>query len=247
LRDAAARQLGRALQRVRTIAEVILVLQLPFLYHALTTNDESAPTRVLAGASGGWRFKAATEATLSFPAGLIAAPWSAAIPAVMAIIAIAALITAIRERRDLRLLSVSVLPLACAAIGFGVWQSGYDEYWFIVFLPPVGVLLASSLSAMPVERAGLAALAIAVAIQPWRLIDSRTMYRMPEYRALSKGSRTLYRQAKTIRAIETTFAMPPFSDETVVYESMGGRIDGDAEFIATIDAGGGVQFRKAAR
>jgi hypothetical protein len=247
LRDLGAGHLATALQRLRAIAEVILLLQLPFLYHALTTHEESAPTRALAGASQGWQFLAAADATLSFPAGLMAAPWPSATAVLKVMIAVCALVTTIRARRDLRLLSASVLPLACAAVGFAAWQGGYDEYWFIVFLPPVGLMLAATLDLVRPERAGLAALAVALAIQPWRLSHSRTMYRMPEYKALAKGSRTIYRQTKTIRAIETSFPMPPFSDEVFVYEAMGGRLDPDAEFDARIDANGGVQFRNVAR
>lgn len=51
MRDIYHRRLLCAFQRARAIAEIVLVLQLPFLYHALTQASDAAPTRAIGGAA----------------------------------------------------------------------------------------------------------------------------------------------------------------------------------------------------
>ncbi|MEQ1869169.1 MAG: hypothetical protein ABL961_04010 [Vicinamibacterales bacterium] len=247
LRDAFSQRISAAAQRMRAIIEVILILQLPFLYYMFTSTTEAVPMRAIAGAAEGLRVRASFDALLNASARIVEAPWFAHTSVVGGVIVGCAVIVMARARKDLRLLSVTVLPVLCTGLGLSVWQGSYDEYWYLPLAPCVALMVMMALSAFPAKYAAPVLLAVVLAVQPWRLAHSRTWYRMPEYRALSHGARTIYRQARTVRRIDTSFPMPPLSDAGFVYEAMGGVITDAAEFDATIDAHGDVRFSRVAR
>lgn len=247
LRDAAARDVRGVLQKTRAIVETIFVLQLPFLYHAWTSaGAEAGPTRAVGGLTDAvrhpetLRLGESFRALVTFIGHIFTAPWS--LPVWAALFAMIALAAAWRARRDLGLLSTSLLPLVCAAIGLSLWRGNFDEYWYLPLAPCAAIAVAAAVSLVRTEWAAIALLTIVIAVQPWRLAHAQTIYRMPEYAALARGAKAIIRQTPTIRRIETTFTLPPLSDATFLYEVLGGHVTTDAPFIAVIDEKGGVRF-----
>jgi hypothetical protein len=244
------RQLVAALQQARTIVEVIVVLQIPFLVHAITSAGDAVPTRALAGASaavvsGNIRLGMSADAVLRFVPSILFAPWRLAVwPGVLAVCAIVAMI---RARRDIPLLSVSVAPLVVTAAGLALWQGNYDEYWYLPLAPCAALILAYACTWWRPAVTGLVLLAVVVFVQPARLADSLTWYRMPEYGATVAGATRIMRQTPVLRRLDTSFRMPPLSDAAFPYEAMGGQLRADAPFDALIDRDGHVQFRPVER
>jgi hypothetical protein len=88
------------------------------------------------------------------------------------------------------------------------------------------------------------ALLFAVA-QPWRLSDSMTMHRLPEYGPLVRGSQEIRRRVTEVRGIETEFELPPSSDRQFLFEILGGHVTPTAPLRATIEKTGRVRFVQA--
>lgn len=236
----------KALQRVRTIVEAILVLQLPFIYDAFTHASEAGPTRALGSAAqalanpSSFRVGPSTEALGQSLSRILFAPWYSnwwMLPIVAA-----AAVVVVRARRDLTLLTATVLPLVCTALGFALWQGNYDEYWYLPVAPCAALMLGLAVTWWRPRGAAIALVVAVVAVQPWRVAHAHTRYRMPEYRALSRGARDILRQTPVVRRLDTTFPPPPLSEVAFPYEAMGGRLSPDAGFDATIDADGRVRF-----
>jgi hypothetical protein len=242
---------GQPFQRLRTMIELVLVLQLPYIYHLLTHPD-AAPTRALGGVSEAlknpetYRLVPSARALEVFTGRILFAPlpiglsWSIA----LVLVAAAALV---RARRDYALLSVSVIPLLMAVLGFAVWQGNYDEYWYLPLAPAVAVMVALVLSLVPRREVGMVALAAVLLLQPWRIHYAQLIYRMPQYRALAQGSRAIMRQTSEVRRLYTSFPIPPFGDAEFLYQVLGGRISDSALFDATIDETGHVRFAPVRR
>jgi hypothetical protein len=251
LREVGSRRFAAALQRLRVMLEVILVLQLPFLYHALTQSSEATPTRALSGVTQALsdpatlRFADSANAVARLTANILFAPWVS--PWWVAPVALALLVTTVRARRNLSLLTATVLPLVVTALGFALWQGRYDEYWYLPVAPCLAVTLALAVTWWRPERTGLALAAIVLMVQPWRIWHANQMYRMPEYGAMARGARQIYRQTKVVRKLDVTFRVPPFSDSWFAYEAMGGRIADDGAFDALIDEKGDVRFTPVPR
>jgi hypothetical protein len=245
-RDLWRRQAGRALQRARTMIEIVVVLQVPFLYHVLTTESAPGPNRLADAVAQTLsnpetlRLGASLSALLNLTSRILATPYYMSwLPFVLGVSIVVVLI---RARRDLSLLSATVLPLACAAAGFAVWQLLYDEYWYLPLAPCAAVTVALAATTIRPKEASIALTVVVLALQPGRLAHSVTWYRMPEYRALARGARDIRRQVADVRRIDTSFPLPRLSSATFLYEVLGGRINPQAAFDATIGADGRATF-----
>lgn len=245
LDDLLRKHVGRALQQVRASVEVIVLLQVPFFVHLLNGSAEVVPTRALAGASqavasGNLRWSASLDALLKFLASILSAPWRSTIwPPVLALLIAAALV---RVRRDLPMLAATVAPLAAVMCGLALWQGNYDEYWYLPFVPCAALTVGLALTWWrPPVSAVVLTLAV-IAIQPGRLANSVQWYRLPEYRPIVTGTKRIAHQTMTLRRLNTTFPMPPFTDAAFPFEAMGGRFSDDASFDAVIDERGDVVF-----
>ncbi len=239
---------ARALQRIRTIVEVILVLQLPFIYNAFTHASEAGPTRAIGSATqaitnpSSFRLGPSTQALAGSLTQIFFAPWANAWW--MLTLVGAAVIVAVRARRDLALLCATVLPLLCTAMGFALWQGNYDEYWYLPVAPCAALMVGLASTAWRPRETAIAFVVVVLLMQPGRVAHSRTRYRMPEYGALTRGARAILRQTPMVRRIDTTFPMPPLSEVAFPYEALGGRLAPEAPFDATIDAAGRVRFTR---
>jgi hypothetical protein len=249
LREIAARRWLAAMQRLRTVAEVILILQIPFIYNAIAgPAGEVGPTRVIGSAMAIVRNPASarlfesSSALVSATGSILMKPWASSWwwPLLL-LIAVSGSI--VRSRRDIVGLSATLLPLLAAILGFSLWRGGYDEYWYLPLVPCAALTVAFGVTGC---RGGIAAIVftlLVIGIQPARLAHSLTWYRMPEYGPLSRGAREIRRRTADIRRIETTFPVPPLmTDRDFLYRVVGGRITEDAEFDAVIDRDGHVRF-----
>jgi hypothetical protein len=237
----------RALQHARAVVEVVALLQVPFLLHMLTQSSEAAPTRALGGASsallsGHVRLGDSAHALMESVPSILFAPWRYA--AWSSVLIVCALVAIARARRDLALLSVSVAPLAAAVAGLALWQGNYDEYWYLPLAPCGALVIVYALTWWRPAVTGAVLAVAVVAAQPARIAHSMGWYRMPEYGPTVAGATKIMRQTATVRRLDTTFPMPPFSNAAFPFEAMGGRLSDDAEFDALIDRNGDVQFRR---
>ncbi len=227
------------------------LLQLPFLYHAFTHTSDAGPTRALAGATqalGGpaaFRLSESTAALGQLGARILFAPWFSSWWALL--LAASVVVVVVRARRDLALLATTVLPLACTALGFALWQGAYDEYWYLPVAPCFALTLTLAATWWRPERTAIALVVLVLSAQPFRLSYAHDIYRMPEYGALARGAREIFRQTPVIRRLDTTFRVQALSDPGFPYETMGGRIADDGLFDATIDESGRVRFTPVPR
>lgn len=232
----------RALQQVRVIVEVIVLLQLPFLLHLLTTSGEAAPTRALAGAaSGSLRLMPSSQAALRFLTSILSAPWRSTVwtPVFIGCVALATF----AWRRSVPMLAVTIGPLAATMVGFSLWQGNYDEYWYLPLAPCAALMVVLALTWWRPRVSAVVLTAVIVAMQPGRVAASLGWYRMREYRPIVAGAKRIIRQTHELRRLETSFPMPPLSDPAFPYEVLGGTFSEHAGFDAVIDARGDVQFR----
>jgi hypothetical protein len=89
------------------------------------------------------------------------------------------------------------------------------------------------------------ALAAVVVAQPARLATAMTIHRLPEYGALLRGTREIFRRAPEVRGIETEFPLPPTADREFMYTILGGHVTRTAPFFASVKRSGDVIFRPA--
>jgi hypothetical protein len=156
-----------------------------------------------------------------------------------------AAIAAWRAREDVTLAAITVAPPAAAVVGFAFWQSAYQHYWLMPVMPCVGLMAGLALTNWrPAARPLAGALLFFVlAAQPARFADAQTIYRLPTYGALVRGSQEIRRRSAEIRAIDIEFAVHPSTNTHFIYERvLGGRVAPTAAFSAVIERSGHVRF-----
>ena len=248
------RRWHEALRRGAVIAGVVALLQVPWAVHRLSSPDAApvmgavtgsleqvftgrAAPRVEESVRG---YVGAFSFIQGFPSSLPAAGW---------MLLVAAVVTAIRYRRDSTMLAVVLLPQALAIIGYALFQGGLDHYYYLSLMPAAVLTIVLAITALPdrwlLARNAIAALALAGILTqlPGRFAFSATLHKMPEYAPLVEGSRRAVRQRQPMRAIETEFTLPAPSDRTFVYRILGGRIDPASPWIARIRSTGDVDYR----
>jgi hypothetical protein len=248
------RRWHEALRRGAVIAGVVALLQVPWAVHRLSSPDAApvmgavtgsleqvftgrAAPRVEESVRG---YVGAFSFIQGFPSSLPAAGW---------MLLVAAVVTAIRYRRDSTMLTVVLLPQALAIIGYALFQGGLDHYYYLSLMPAAVLTIVLAITALPdrwlLARNAIAALALAGSLTqlPGRFAFSATLHKMPEYAPLVEGSRRAVRQQQPMRAIETEFTLPAPSDRTFVYRILGGRIDPASPWIVRIRSTGDVDYR----
>lgn len=254
VRDVFARRWRELAQTVRIIAEVILVLQIPYVVDRMSSGAaQGGPTMLVQAvktvvadplsARPGMSFRAISERLEYLWAMPFEASW---LPALLLVSAGAATWFA---RHRPHVLFVTALPLLAAVAGFSGWTFIFDTYWFFGLSPAVAVMLACAVCVLPDGRArsagALAALAVVLYMQPVRLVVTRDIHRLPEYAPWVEGSRATARRTMEVRAISTAFELPPSSDPSFPFRCLGGRLEADAPFDAVIARDGSVSFRAA--
>jgi hypothetical protein len=249
LRDVGSRRRSAAIQRARLIVELIVILQIPFLLHMLSQPSAPAgpqtvisgvsytlahPSELHLGASG-----AGVAGMLQF---LLVSPWTLPHPGRWLLVWAAA--AGCHARRDLALMSITLLPLAAAVFGFALWRQPLDAYWFLTLAPATMLTIGIGTRTFP-SVAGPAAvvlLILAIAVQPGRIAASRRLHRLPEYAALARGAREIRAYTPQVRRIDADLTLPPTTDPAFLYRILGGTVTGASTLVATIEASGRVRF-----
>ena len=251
LEQLVARRIAGMLQSIRTIVEVVLVLQVPFFMHAVLGTQQAAPTRFLAsvgqslGPEGHLRLLDAGHSLLFAFGWLFANPEPERVGVVVLLAGFALFV--VRHGRDMVLMSTTVAPLLCAWFGFSLWQGNYDNYWYLPLVPCVAVAAGLGFTAYWTGTTSIAMLALVLVAQPLRITHAHSWFRMPQYGPLVRGSQAVVKYANPVRRLDTTFTLPPLSDRHFPFEAMGGRFSEDARFDAVIDEKGDVQFNPVQR
>jgi hypothetical protein len=252
LRDLTSRQWSTAAQRTRLIIELIAVLQVPLLLHILSQPAAPAgPQTVISGVA--YTLAHPSELHLYDSATGVAAmlhlllvsPWTLPYPVVWLLVP--AVAAGYHARRDLALVSVTLLPLACAVAGFALWRQPLDAYWFLTLVPAVvlTVGLAGRASSRTARPASIALLALALVVQPGRIAAAHRLHRLPEYAALVRGAREIRAYTPDVRRIDTELTLPQTTDPAFLYKVLGGRVTDASTLVATIESSGRVRFSQA--
>lgn len=253
VREAATRQWKRGAQTARLIIEILLVLQLPFLYDRLSSPVQGRPTIAIeavtrlatdpAAATPGKAYTAVREALSFFWAHPRTFAW------MNVVLGLAAFGCVWAARGRPWIVFVTTGPLLLAVIAFSGWTRPFDHYWYLTLSPPAAFMVGEALRALPEwrmrETLAIAFLAVVLWLQPARLYAATFIHKLPEYRLLVRGSREIARRTPEIRDIFTDFELPPSTDRTFLYVCLGGRVSTDARYHAYIARDGSVTFREA--
>lgn len=162
-------------------------------------------------------------------------------------VAIAALVLVITYRKDPIAIAVSAGAIAAATLLFVSSTRAYDGYWFVTLTTALTLTFGLAIAAIPLKRAvtwiGVAALLFVAWRQPARIEDSKRFFKYPQYDPMVRGSRELAMRAPVLRDIRTSFDVHPTMDRQFIYKILGGRIDGAALSIGTINADGSVRVQ----
>lgn len=246
------RQWRTATARAFVVAGLIAALQVPWLVHWRRQPGGTEGTPV--GQSLRQVATGAAPVRLGFSAATLTTGVSdiqtdlARVPRSGWVVLALALVTLVRWRHDPALLAVSIGPILTVWIGFAIWQGGVHSYYYFSVMP--AALLAAGLALTTWRRgrvsrvAALAAVGVAIALQPARLARAEHIHRMPEYGPLLRASRAIAARGQPMRRIEAAF-LPATSSPHFLYEILGGRLAPDAEWIAVIDAAGAIRYERA--
>ena len=235
------------------IAAVVALLQVPYAIHQVSTRFRDSGMTAVTGSVGqivtGHQAPQLAKSWMGYTGAfnfILLSPWQPQwSPWVLVV---SAIVVASRFRRDLSLLSVTLVPQLMAIVGYAFYVGDFlDHYYYLSLLPAAVLTLMLSLTALrpvPVARvASLAVLVGALVIVPSRMRFASTMHRMPEYGVLVDGSRGLLKQQRAVRAIKTDFALLPTADPQFIYRILGGRIEPTSRWIAVIKADGHVIYQ----
>jgi len=244
------RAAGRA---AATIALVVGALQVPYLVYQIQTRASDPAmgavtgslSRIVTGrdapevAKSLNGFASAFQFIQGFPWTIGWAPW---------LLLAADIVVAIRYRRDVALLMLVLAPQAAAIVGYALFLGALDHYYYIPVVPlaVVAIALAMTLPERPMvnHTIGIVLLLAIATVVPTRLRMAGRLHRMPEYAALVRGSRRIAGMGQPMRAVRTAFPLQPTSDPEFLYKILGGRIDRNATWVATIAGDGQVSYRQ---
>jgi hypothetical protein len=156
---------------------------------------------------------------------------------------------AVRFRRDLALLAVTLGPILTATVLFSTWTRSYDSYWFLTATTALVLTFGFAIAAMPsptvVRWTSVALLAGVLLWQPARIQASTAFFNYPPYRLMRLASIELAAREPVLRDIRINFeGAHPTMDKYFIYRILGGRIDRAAPRRAFIDPDGSVRIEE---
>lgn len=252
------RDVRAALMSCATAAATVVALQIPYLWFQISSHFRVAAMGAVADSLGRIASGATAPEVTKSVRGLLdaftwiqiqpfAAPGAGVAAAAGAVLLVAAVVVAVRFRYDITMLSATLIPLLLSIAGYSLFLGALDAYYYLSLATPVVltvVLAATAPWPAPVARKVAMALCVAaLLVVPPRFQFSTTMNRMPQYRPLVKGSRILANRQMPLRAVRTTFGLPPTGDPEVIFRFLGGRIDRTARWMAVIDQDGNVTYK----
>lgn len=252
LRDVARRRYRDAAATAFGLQLVIGVLQLPLLWHWMTTHENLAPTTVVASMGGtataGFSLTRGIDIVNASLQYVAVAPWQ--LSWLPWLLGACALIVMARRWQDADVWYVAVAPLVVAIVAMGAWTRPFEAYWFLGLVPSIALLIGLGLThvapprfAVPVAAAVCLA---AAAAQPARIAHARPLHRLDGYGALVQASKDLVRHGPPIADITAPF-IEQAVDVRAPFRLMGGRLDPNAQVIAQIARDGTVTFRTIVR
>lgn len=249
----ARRAWGDAVRRAAIGLGTIALLQVPYVWFQVSTQFRNAAMGAVTGSVGQILTGRAAPELGKSGEGLVRAfreiqdlPYVA--PLLPAILVLSSLVVAWRFRRDPALVLMTVGPTVLALVGYSLFLGALDSYYYLSMMTPMvlTVVLAVTAGWTPAVSRGLgvALCAVALVLVPGRFVRSTTMNRMPQYAPLVKGSRLLAHRRMPLRAVRTTFGLPPTGDPEFIYRLLGGRIERTAAWMAVIDENGDVSYQE---
>lgn len=242
-----ARQWRRAVDVIRVVVEVIVVLEIPYVISQFKAPASTiGPTVVIDSLANAAKLEIAHSFTsvVNITGELIVHrhdAWSFGL-----LMAVAAAIAAWQWRRDIGMLSVSVGPLIAATALFSTWTRPYDSYWFMPLVPSMVLTMGLAVTAIPREKIALgvsaALLLLALYWQPQRFNESLEQFSYPAYGPLLAGSREAIRRTPVLRTLFVKFPVHPTTEVDYLYRILGGRMDPNGPFDARIQEDGTVIF-----
>ena len=233
------------------IAAVVAALQLPYLAYQISHPGEPAMAAVTGSVADIVSGRAHVQLHESV-AGYVRAvngieirPWSFAFTGWLLVAS--GIVVAIRYRRDVPILMMTILPTLLAIAGYAFFLSALDNYYYFSLMPPAVLMVVLAVTAIPSPRvARMIAIVLvigALTIVPARRSDAMTIHQMGEYGVIVHASRVIVDRGTPVRAIRLDFPLPPTNDPEFVYRILGGRIDPQSPWVAVILRNGDVTYR----
>jgi hypothetical protein len=235
-------------ERTTIIAGVVLALQIPFFISVVREPDAPVgPSSAIAGLTNPQSFKpwSAFDSVTGITGNLLLPLDN--VPLVFAITALIAMaIVMVVYRRDLIVIGVSAGGIVMATLLFVTSTRNYDGYWFLTLTTALALTAGMAIAAVPSKTAvkwiGFAMLLLIAWLQPARIEDSKRFFKYPQYDAMARASRQLIMQAPALRDIAVTFEVHPTMDRHFIYRILGGRIDPNALYTATVNSDGSIRL-----
>ena len=224
-----------ALRAGLTVAAVVLVLQLPFLLSDVVSS---------AGDGVGGRMARGVGRLISDPSSIMLGTSSrflvegtarlfvtpAQLPA-LALWVLAGLgATAFAWRREVDLLAVSILPVACAWLGVGLLEIETDTYWLLSLSAPLGLALLGGLAWRPARPRVAAVLVVgllvtAAAGQPGRWREFDTLFKAPQYGAIVETLRGVVAEDLAVARVSGADDAARAVNPALLFELVGGVLE----------------------
>jgi hypothetical protein len=252
--DPALRRDWRAARRnALVIIVAVALLQVPYVAHQIVNRFADSAMgavsgsllRVLSGSAQPEIGKSVTGFTRAFHF-IEVMPWQ--VPFIGWLLLACGGVVAIRYRRDVSLLAVTLLPQIAAIVGYALFLDDLDNYYYLSLMPAAVFTVVLAATAVPSPRIArgiaIALLVASLAAVPARIRFAATMHRMPEYGVLVDAAQRIKKRQQPMRAVRTDFRLPPTSNAQYLYELLGGPIDPSSPWIGVISADGSVTYRR---
>ena len=140
-------------------------------------------------------------------------------------------------------------PLLTAVALFAVWQGPLEEvYWSLVLMPSAVIALLAWIDRIPARAGAVVTTSIALllaAVQPARAQMAWSFHRLPQYGQIVRGCQSIARRHVAVRAVHTSFEVPPDAQPEWLCTLAGATINANNEVapLAIISPEGAVTYR----
>jgi hypothetical protein len=240
-----------AVRNAVVIAAVVAALQVPYFAYQIAHPGEPAMAAVTGSVADIISGRATVRLSESV-AGYVRAvngieirPWAFGYTGWLLVAS--GVVVAVRYRRDVPMLMMTIFPTVLAIVGYAFFLSALDNYYYFSLMPSAVLMVVLALTAISsprvVQAIGILLVIGALAIVPARRRDAMTIHQMGEYGVIVHASRVIVDRGTAVRAIRLDFPLPPTNDPEFVYRILGGRLDPQSPWVAVILRSGDVTYR----